>query len=51
MIDNTLALAIRSAALATDAEAVLVQAIEEYGARKWRDGYDEGIEVANSDRP
>lgn len=51
MIDNTLALAIRAAGLNQEKEAVLVQAIEEYGTRKWRDGYDEGIAVANSDRP
>lgn len=51
MIDNTLALAIRAAALSLEKEVALVEAIEEYGTRKWRDGYDEGISVANSDRP
>lgn len=50
MIDNTLALAIRAAAISPEKEAVLVKAIEEYGTRKWHDGYDEGISGATSRR-
>lgn len=50
-VDNTLPLAIRSAMMSASDEAALVKAIEEYGKDKWRQGYDEGIAVANSDWP
>lgn len=50
-MDNALVLAIRSAKMSRTDEAALVKAIEEYGKDKWRQGYDNGIEVANSDLP
>jgi post-segregation antitoxin (ccd killing protein) len=51
MSDDELALEIRGAGLSREAETRLVAAIEKYAQDKWRQGYDEGIAVANSDWP
>lgn len=48
---NAVVLGIRKARLTPSDEAALVAAVEAYGKQQWKKGYDEGIAVANSDRP
>lgn len=50
-MDNSMALAIRSAQMSQADEANLVALIEAYGQNRYLAGYEEGIAVANSDWP